>query len=45
MGCTAKELVNTAKKELDITELPAGSNKVKYNTWYYGRTVSGAAYP
>lgn len=32
MSCTAKELVNVAKKELGVTELPSGSNKVKYNT-------------
>lgn len=45
MSCTAKELVDVAKKEIGVTELPSGSNKVKYNTWYYGRVVRGAAYP
>lgn len=25
--------------------MPAGSNHVKYNTWFYGREVSGASYP
>jgi len=29
----------------DSLESPGGSNDVKYNTWYYGRSVSGSAYP
>lgn len=28
-----------------VVEMPSGSNKVKYNTAYYGREVSGSAYP
>lgn len=42
---TAKDVLDIARRELGIREDPAGSNRVKYNTWYYGREVSGAAYP
>ena len=42
---TAEKLLETARAELGVKESPAGSNQVKYNAWYYGRTVSGAAYP
>lgn len=38
-------IINIAKREIGTTEKPANSNKVKYNTWYYGKTVSGSAYP
>ena len=31
--------------EIGVTEYPSGSNKVKYNDWYYGTSVSGADYP
>lgn len=41
----AERLLAIAQKEVGVTEHPAGSNKVKYNTWFYGREVSGAAYP
>ena len=41
----AKELLAIAVRELGTKEYPANSNKVKYNTWYYGREVSGSAYP
>lgn len=41
----ADKLLAVARREIGMTELPAGSNKVKYNTEYYGREVSGAAYP
>lgn len=34
-----------AQKEVGIKEYPAGSNNVKYNSWFYGKEVSGAAYP
>lgn len=40
-----ERVLEIAKKEVGVTELPAGSNKVKYNTWFYGREVSGASYP
>ena len=42
---TAEKLLRIAQAELGVTEYPSGSNKVKYNTWFYGKTVSGDAYP
>ena len=42
---TAKDLIAVARAQLGVKECPANSNKVKYNTWYYGREVSGASYP
>lgn len=36
---TAKMVIATAKAELGITEKPAGSNKVKYNRWFYGSNI------
>lgn len=41
----AIEMVKKALAEVGITEYPPDSNNVKYNTWYYGREVSGASYP
>ena len=41
----AKDLIAVARAELGVKESPAGSNKVKYNTWYYGREVSGPSFP
>lgn len=40
-----REVLTIACAELGVTESPPGSNRVKYNAWYYGRDVSGAAYP
>lgn len=37
--------LNLAIQDLRVQENPSGSNKVKYNTWYYGKVVSGNAYP
>ena len=34
-----------AAKEIGTVEIPAGSNRVKYNQWFWGREVSGASYP
>lgn len=34
-----------AQKEVGTKERPAGSNKVKYNTWFYGHEVSGSDFP
>lgn len=45
MAITKQQILNRAIGEVGITEYPANSNKVKYNTWYYGKEVSGAAYP
>lgn len=42
---TASMIINTAKSQVGTKEVPAGSNKVKYNTWYYGKEVSGSSYP
>ena len=42
---TINSLLELARRQLGVKEDPPGSNKVKYNAWYYGREVSGAAYP
>lgn len=42
---TAEQVLAIARREIGVTEFPPDSNKVKYNTWYYGREVFGAAYP
>jgi hypothetical protein len=34
-----------AESQLGVVEQPVNSNKVKYNDWYYGKVVSGSAYP
>lgn len=41
----ASDVVRVAAAEVGVTESPANSNCVKYNDWYYGRQVRGAAYP
>lgn len=41
----AEKLLAAARRELGTRESPAGSNRVKYNTAYYGREVSGDSYP
>lgn len=40
-----KDIINLAKNEVGTMEKPANSNNVKYNTWYYGKSVSGDSYP
>lgn len=42
---TADMIVATALAEVGVKESPKNSNNVKYNTWFYGRTVSGSKYP
>lgn len=42
---TAERILAIARGELGVKEAPAGSNRVKYNTDYYGREVSGKGYP
>lgn len=42
---TAEKILDIARAELGTKENPPSSNKVKYNTWYYGREVSGSSYP
>lgn len=34
-----------ARAEVGTKEMPPNSNKVKYNTWFYNKEVSGSAYP
>ena len=41
----ASKVLALARRELGTREEPQGSNRVKYNTDYYGREVSGKAYP
>lgn len=35
----AEQVLDLARQQLGVTESPAGSNNVKYNTAYYGQTV------
>lgn len=42
---TAAKLIAIAESQLGVTEYPSGSNKVKYNKWYWGKEVSGSAWP
>ena len=42
---TVSELLEIARRQIGTKESPPNSNNVRYNTWYYGREVSGAAYP
>ena len=37
---TAKMVLATARAELGTKEKPAGTNKVKYNVWFYGKNLS-----
>ena len=41
---TVSELLEIARRQIGVKECPPNSNNVRYNTWYYGREVSGAAY-
>lgn len=40
-----EDLLNWHRSQLGVIENPPNSNKVKYNTEYYGREVSGPDYP
>lgn len=42
---TADKIIELARAQIGITEMPPNSNNVKFNTWYYGKPVSGSAYP
>ena len=42
---TREAVLAIAAWQIGTCEFPANSNKVKYNTAYYGRSVSGSAYP
>lgn len=37
---TAQMVLATARAELGVVESPSGSNKVKYNVWFYGSNKS-----
>ena len=41
---TVNDILKIAKAEIGVKESPANSNDVKYNTWYYKKSVQGA-YP
>ncbi len=38
-------IIEIASAEIGIKEFPPDSNNVKYNTWFYGKEVSGPKYP
>ena len=42
---TVNSLLTIAESYIGTKESPANSNNVLFNTWYYGHTVSGSAYP
>ena len=42
---SASQVIAVAKKYLGLKEKPANSNKIIFNTAYYGKEVSGSAYP
>lgn len=42
---TTTKIIEIAANEIGVCENPPNSNNVKYNTWYYGKEVSGAGYP
>ena len=42
---TVNDLIKKAQSQIGVKEYPTNSNKVKYNTEYYGKAVSGSDYP
>ena len=42
---TGRDVALLAATQVGISESPPNSNNVCYNTWYYGREVSGGSYP
>lgn len=42
---TVSELLDIAIGEIGVCESPPNSNNVKYNRWFYKRTVMGSGYP
>lgn len=42
---TGRTPLSVAVMQIGVKENPPDSNKVKYNTWYYGKKVSGSGYP
>lgn len=45
MANAVGKVLEVARKQIGTVEVPKDSNNIKYNTWYYGRAVSGSAYP
>ena len=41
---TRAAVLKIAEWQEGVVEMPSGSNRVKYNTSYYGKAVSGAAF-
>ena len=41
---TASQVLKVCQSQVGIKESPAGSNNVKYNTWFYGHPVHGSNY-
>ena len=41
---SAAKVLQIARAEIGVKESPSGSNRVKYNTEYYGKEVSGSGY-
>jgi hypothetical protein len=44
-GTGASKVISIARSQIGTVENPRGSNNIKYNTDYYGKPVSGDAYP
>lgn len=42
---TAKQIIEKAASYIGTKESPPNSNNVKFNTWFYGKQVSGSGYP
>ena len=42
---TVKKILEAARSQIGERESPPDSNRIRYNTAYYGREVSGDAYP
>ena len=42
---TINNIIELAQSQLGVKESPANSNKVIYNNFFYGKVVSGSAYP
>lgn len=42
---TLDAVLTIAAWQIGVQESPANSNRCKYNDWFYGRSVSGSAYP
>lgn len=45
MAITKEQIINRALGEVGVKENPPNSNRVKYNDWYYGKSVSGSSFP